>query len=150
MSSVANGVLENYCKVGEHKRYPSSLVFSWLNWMWNLMFLYIDVKCSKWISICTMDPKNDFMYYFPYILIMLFCKWYNYEVRSSSKASDFFFSGMGADRLMRFGLKYVCTLCECVTEMAALYGTQNSSGGSESEECFWYLKWRCFRYKNSE
>jgi hypothetical protein len=58
-----------------------------------------------------------------------------YEVRSSSKVSDFFFRGLGADRHMRFSLKYVCTLCECVTEMAALNGTQNSSGGGESEEC---------------
>jgi hypothetical protein len=37
---------------------------------------------------------------------------------------------------MRFSLKYVYTFCECVTEMAALYDTQNSSGGGESEECF--------------
>jgi hypothetical protein len=50
--------------------------------------------------------------------------------------SPIFFSGLGADGQMLFSLKYVCTLCECVTEMAALYGTQNSSGGGESEECF--------------
>jgi hypothetical protein len=50
--------------------------------------------------------------------------------------SPILFSGLGADRHMWFSLKYMCTLCECVIEMAALYSTQNSSGGGNSEECF--------------
>jgi hypothetical protein len=49
------------------------------------------------------------------------------KCHSSTRHKPKNFSGLGADRHMRFSLKYECTLYECVTRMAALNGTQNSN-----------------------